>query len=178
MMSTTVLRFRGTVASRGEASGRLRSAGDAILVERGRPRLLLLSCPCGCGEEFPINLDARSGPAWRLYRSDRAGISVFPSVWRESGCRSHYIIWRNSILLFGHNEEEFDTVVRGDELAALEGAVATQLPATGLRPFSELAETLDAVPWDVLTVCRRLVRAGLAREGTGKERGAFGRRGR
>jgi len=175
MMSTRVLRFCGTVASRGAASAQLKSAGDAVLVERGRPRLLLLSCPCGCGEEFPINLDERAGPAWRLYRSAHAGISLFPSVWRESGCRSHYIIWRNTILLFGQNEEEFDTVTQGDELVVLSEAVLGRLSAAGLTPFADLAVSLNAVPWDVLVVCRRLVRAGLAREGAGKQRGAFGR---
>ena len=175
MMSTRLLKFCGTVANRGEASAHLKAAGDAVLVERGRPRLLLLSCPCGCGEEFPINLDERSGPAWRLYRNARTGISLFPSVWRESGCRSHYIIWRNAILLFGQNEEEFDTVTQGDELAVLSEAVLGQLSTTALTPFAEIAEGLNSVPWDVLMACRRLVRAGLAREGAGKQRGAFGR---
>ena len=59
MMSTRRLRFCGTVSTRGAASTHLKSAGDAVLIERGRPRLLVLSCPCGCGEEFPINLDPR-----------------------------------------------------------------------------------------------------------------------
>lgn len=175
MMSRRLLRFCGTVTSRGEASSHLKSAGDAVLVERGRPRLLLISCPCGCGEEFPINLDSRAGPAWRLYRNAHAGISVFPSVWRESGCKSHYIIWRNMILLFGHNEAEFDAVAQGDEVSALSEALLGRLPINGLTPFAELAESLNAIPWDVLMACRRLVREGLAREGSGKHRGAFGR---
>ena len=175
MMSTRTLHFRGKVSSRSEASVQLKSAGDAVLVERGRPRLLLLSCPCGCGDEFPRNLDERAGPAWRLYENSRGGISVFPSVWRESGCRSHYIIWRDKILLFGQNEEEFDTVAPSDELSKLADAALALLPSKALIQFAELANALDAVPWDVLTACRRLVHLGLAREGTGKQRGAFGR---
>lgn len=175
-MSAKHLRFCGTVSNRGEAAGQLKESGDAVLIERGRPRLLLLSCPCGCGEEFPINLDSRVGPAWRLYRNARTGMSLFPSVWRESGCRSHYIIWRNAILLFGRNDEEFDdTSPAADELDVLTKVVEDRLPAAGLVPFSELAEAVDAVPWDVLVVCRRLVRLGRVYEGTGKQRGEFGR---
>lgn len=174
MMSTRLLRFRGTVTSRSEASGHLQAAGDAVLVERGRPRLLLLSCPCGCGEEFPINLDERAGPAWRLYTGNR-GITLFPSVWRESGCKSHYIIWRDSILLFGQNEEEFETTAPGVELEDLTKVVLAHLPAWDLVRFADLATDLNAIPWDVLAACRQLVRQGLAREGMGGQRGEFGR---
>jgi hypothetical protein len=174
MMSTKLLQLRGRVSTRSEASVLLRAAGDAVLVERGRPRMLLLSCPCGCGEEFPINLDPRAGPAWRLYAAKNSTVSLFPSVWRESGCRSHYIIWRNKILLFGQNEEEFETSPQPDNFAELTVAVRSRLPLAGLVPFSDIAQQIDAVPWDVLKICRDLVRAGLAREGSGKQRGSFG----
>ncbi len=175
MNSTRLLRFCGTVSTRNAASAHLKSAGDAVLIERGRPRSLVLSCPCGCREEFPINLDPRTGPAWRLYGSPNGGISLFPSVWRENGCKSHYIIWRDRILLFGTNEEEFDSVAPCAEIALLSDAVFGRLSDTELTPFSDIADVLSAVPWDVLTVCRRFVRLGRAREGNGKQRGAFGR---
>ena len=174
MKSANGVRFRGTVASRSEASARLSTPGDAVLVERGRPRLLIISCPCGCGEQFPINLDPRAGPAWRLYRESRRGLSVYPSVWRESGCRSHYVIWRNKIYLFGRYEEDFETAPETEAFAKLVESIRNLLPATGLVAFSEIAESLDAIPWDVLNACRRIVRIGWAREGTGNERGFFG----
>jgi|ERR1700733_9683213 len=173
-MNTGRLQFRGTVATRGEASAHLKEPGDAVLIERGRPRLFLLSCPCGCMEEFPINLDPRAGPAWRLYRSGHSNLSIFPSVWRTSGCRSHFIIWRGKILLFG-SEDEFEPTVQEDEIARLNSLVLERLPNVGVIPFSDVADAINAVPWDVLTVCRQLVRKGLAREGIGKQRGAFGR---
>jgi hypothetical protein len=169
------LRLLGVVSSRGEASAYIKSPGDAILVERGRPRLLLLSCPCGCGEHFPINLDPRAGPAWRLYRNRRSGLTLFPSVWRESGCCSHYVIWRDKIILFGQYEEEWDESSLDDDSLPNSELVRAQLPVSGLIPFPEIADAIDALPWDVLKVCRRLVRAGVAHEGRGKERGLFGR---
>src|ERR1035438_3937417 len=57
----------------------------------------------------------------------------------------------------------------------LRGRVATG-GGRRLAPFSDIAEALGAIPWDVLTVCRQLVRSGAAREGTRKQRGSFGRR--
>lgn len=180
MRSAMKLRFRGVVASRGEASSLLEASGDAVLVERGRPRLLVLSCPCGCGEQFPINLDARAGPAWQLYSEPGAGrwrrrrsISVFPSVWRESGCRSHYIIWDGRIVLFGRDYEYEGSLELTDDM--LEEVLA-RLPAQGLVPYTAIAEALDAVPWDVAMACRRLVKIGRAWEGKDKQRGQFGRR--
>ncbi len=169
------VRFQGTVSTRSEASGHLKLPGDAVLITRGRPRWLLLSCPCGCGEEFPINLDPRTGPAWRLYKHLRTGLSLFPSVWRESGCRSHYIIWRDKIYLFGRYEEDFENAEQPDETGSLTDAVRERLPEKTLVPFAEIADALNAVPWDVLMVCRRLVRMGIAREGGEKQRGCFGR---
>jgi len=175
MTTQMQVRFLGVVSTRGEAASYLKSPGDAVLIERGRPRLLLLSCPCGCGEHFPINLDARAGPAWRLYRSRNKGLTVYPSVWRESGCFSHYIIWRDNILLFGQNDEEWDDSSSDDGTMPSPDAVREQLPLAGLMAFSDIADALDALPWDVLRVCRRLVRAGIAREGRGGEQGSFGR---
>lgn len=173
--SADVLRLKGKVATRGEASALLKEAGDAVLIERGRPRLLLLSCPCGCGQHFPINLDPRAGAAWRLYWNGQRELSLYPSVWRESDCMSHYVIWRNKIFLFGRYEDDLDAAPEPDETVSLVNVVRERLPNAGLVPFSDIAEEVGAIPWDILRICRRLVRAGAAREGVGKERGSFGR---
>lgn len=175
MTSARRLRFCGTVSTRGEASAHLKSPGDAVLIERENPRWLLLSCPCGCREELPINLDPRAGPAWRLYGTRQLGLSLFPSVWRETGCKSHFIIWRDRLFLFGQKEEDLDDSLQEDGTAPLIDVVRERLPGAGLVSYTEIAEALSVVPWDVLSVCRRLVRVGLAREGKGKRRGSFGR---
>jgi hypothetical protein len=182
MSSAMKLRLRGVVASRDEASALLEASGDAVLVERGRPRLLVLSCPCGCGEQFPINLDPRAGPAWRLYRESRdvgAGrwrrrrsLSLFPSVWRETGCRSHYIIWDGRIVLFGRDYEYEGSLELTVEMME---EIFARLPSEGLVSAIDIADALGAVPWDVMVACRRLVRTGRAWEGKDKQRGHFGR---
>lgn len=175
MSSAPVLRIKQTVQSRGEALGHLKSPGDAVLIDRGRLRWLLLLCPCGCGEEFPINLDPRAGPAWRFYLDKRTGVSVYPSVWRESGCESHYIIWRNKILLFRKYEDYFSYNSKDEANEELTEAVRNRLPKSGLIAYFDIAEALNEVPWDVLTICRKLVRIGVAREGKGKQSGTFSR---
>ena len=179
------LNLRGIVSSRGDVGSMLKAPGDAVLVERARPRLLLLSCPCGCREEFPINLDPRAGPAWRLYRRSsvtrrggapsRESLSVYPSIWRESGCQSHYIIWDNRILLFGRGEDDY---AEGEQAPAdsMTEAVFAQLPRNGLTSALIIADAIGAIPWEVLGVCRRLVTSARAYEGTSKQRGWFGRR--
>jgi hypothetical protein len=167
------LKLKKVVQSRREASEYLQSPGDAVLVERGVPRWLLLSCPCGCGAELPINLDSRAGKAWRLYRQPKAGISVFPSVWRDTDCGSHFVIWRDSILLFGRADEDFSSPARAEEIAALGETAQQHLPPFGFVHFVDVADSLGDVPWDVLDGLRYLVRKGIAREGTGKDRGNF-----
>lgn len=66
------------------------------------------------------------------------------------------------------------TSLEADGAASLVDAVRGLL-SDQLVPFAEIADHLDAVPWDVLTMCRQLVRTGLALEGTGKQRGSFSR---
>lgn len=89
--------IKGKVVSRADAGKYLKRPGDAVIVDRQGPRWLVLSCPCGCGTELPINLDHRAGPAWQIYNSPKKGISVYPSIWRDSDCESHFIIRNNKI---------------------------------------------------------------------------------
>ena len=152
--------------------GLLKTPGDAVLIERGRPRWLLLLCPCGCGDELPINLDGRAGPAWKLYRNKGGEVSLYPSVWRDSGCESHFIIRRNSITLFGQYEDSLFLNTRSDWRALVQ-LTREKLPSETYASFVDVAESIDEIPWDVLDACRQLVREGVAIEGAGKDRCTF-----
>ncbi len=176
MKAATSLILKRVVQGRAEAAGLLREAGEAVLIERGRPRWLLLSCPCGCGDEIPINLDQQAGKAWRLYRDRRHGVSLYPSVWRDTNCGSHFIVWRSKILLFRSHEDEAQWLDPREEMDKLCEAVLEKLPTSGYVPYAALADSIGEIPWDVLDACRVLVRSGLAREGTDKMRGSFARR--
>ncbi len=174
-MSDKRVHLRGSVSRHGEATAKLRSPGDAVFVERGVTRAIVFLCPCGCGESLPINLDSRAGPAWRLYLEHPEGVTLFPSVWRESGCKSHFIVWRGRFYMIGAYDEDFErTSLSPDVWRALVSSIQDALPAEGLMSFSDIAEKLNAIPWDVLLICRQLVKAGAAREGKGQQQGHFG----
>lgn len=72
------------------------TSGSLAVVDREGPRMVLFRCPCACGETLVINVDADAGKAWRL-RLDRFGLTLMPSVWRTTGCRSHFILWRSQV---------------------------------------------------------------------------------
>lgn len=170
-MPARTLRWRGTGEYRDQAEPLLERAGDVAGVVRGRPRSLLIKCPDGCGETLVINLDERAGKAWAI--DIRQGtLSLFPSVWREDGCRSHFILWRDRIIWcgpfeLGNEEPAYD--------AALEAVVLASLDERRLRGGVEIAIDLGEIPWDVLRALRRLVLAGMVEEGRGDLRNHFRR---
>lgn len=164
------IRIRGEFARRHEVEAVLKEAGDAAIVVRGRNRSFVLACPDGCGDLLTVNLDPQAGPAWRLYRRDR-GISLFPSVWRESDCRSHFIVWHDNILWCEPYEAgNREPAGRG----GLDVAVFGILDYIYRSPV-DIAEVLGEVPWDVARACRELARAGKAEEGEEDSRGRFRR---
>lgn len=84
--------------SQSAARSLLAEGGDeVVVVERGVPRTVLFNCPDGCGDLVVINVDPTHHPVWRLSVSD-ARLTLMPSVWRASGCRSHFIVWRSRIV--------------------------------------------------------------------------------
>lgn len=160
--------FKGQVTQRHEANVLLKEAGTAVLVFRGVARSLVIACPDGCGEQLTINLDRRAGPAWRFFGSD-SGVSLFPSVWRDTGCKSHFIVWRSKVFWCDwHDEldEPLEEVVQ-KTLARLTHQFVS---------YVAIADELDIVPWSVLSACRNLCRKGLAESGTGNKQGQFRRR--
>jgi hypothetical protein len=167
-MRATRYIIRGTVERHSEAGGLVVNPGDcAIVVRAGIQRQFVMRCPDGCGETLSVNLDARSGKAWRIYQR-RGRWSLFPSIDRPTGCQSHFILWNGRVLWcdFAGDDEPNDVapIDAGRILAALAG---------GAADYVRVADQLDEIPWDVLTACRRLVRAGQLAEGEGAKRGVF-----
>lgn len=84
------------VATQEEAAQALKRPGAMILVQPSSiPKWLQFRCPCGCQETVALNLMAHVTPRWRT-RFDRSGrVSVWPSIRRQSGCRSHFFVTLN-----------------------------------------------------------------------------------
>jgi hypothetical protein len=51
-----------------------------------------LVCPCGCENLIELNLLPDASPCWKATQHLDSSISLFPSVWRKVGCRSHFWI--------------------------------------------------------------------------------------
>lgn len=163
------LRLVGTFENRDDAALALEHTGDMALVRRGIPRLLVIRCPCGCGDNLIVNLDPRAGSAWRSYvRNDH--VTLFPSYWRDSACGSHFILWSNRVhwCTWEHDEDFWaDTSLIQDRVLA---GLTSQF-----MPYQDLAETIGEIPWEVLQACHDLSRKGLAEANFGRRRGEFRR---
>lgn len=159
------LNFKGEVEHRYKADALLDGPGAAAAVKRsGVLRSLVMACPDGCGDVLTLNLDRRAGRAWRLYRQ-RDQISLYPSVWRDTGCESHFIVWRSVILWCDYEPIE-------DEDDELTSRVLEQLTSEFIA-FGDIADRMNEVPWPVLAACERLVSSGKAQRGIGKQRECF-----
>jgi len=61
-----------------------------ILGGMKNPFLSVLQCPCGCGESLHLNLMTSRDPCWELYIGANASATFKPSLWKKTGCRSHF----------------------------------------------------------------------------------------
>ena len=119
---------------------------------------MLIACPDGCGETLSINLDQRMGKAWEI--NERGGdLTLYPSVWREGGCESHFIVWRNRIVwcgryIAGNIEPPEDVTLRERVWHSLDHCQA-------MSAF-QIAKSIDELVWDVERAARALVSFGKA----------------
>lgn len=49
-------------------------------------------CPCGCGDVIELNLLKQARPCWTAREHPDGTVSLAPSVWRQKGCRSHFVL--------------------------------------------------------------------------------------
>nr|WP_181377251.1 DUF6527 family protein [Ochrobactrum sp. LM19] len=143
----------GDAEYRNQAEAALRAPGDTCMVFRSRPRSIIMACPDGCGETLVINLDRRAEKAWRFDMRGE-GLTLFPSVWREGGCESHFIVWRGHILWCGRFEGENREPPYNPEI---KDAVICALHDIQPPSAVEFAEAIDELVWDVNRAAVRLV---------------------
>jgi hypothetical protein len=65
--------------------------------ENGNLWHITFLCPCGCLAVIALNLLPDDDPCWTL-RLSIDGPSLSPSVWRTTGCRSHFILCRGQVV--------------------------------------------------------------------------------
>lgn len=54
-------------------------------------------CPCGCSDVIELNLLRQARPCWSVQEHNDGTITLVPSVWRQKGCRSHFLLRRGRI---------------------------------------------------------------------------------
>lgn len=57
-----------------------------------------MRCPCGCGERIELMILKEARPRWDVSVNKVGEPSLHPSVWRKSGCRSHFWVREGRIL--------------------------------------------------------------------------------
>ena len=150
---------KGTTERYSEAISKLHRPGDYVQVVRGLPRSIVMVCPDGCGENITINLDRRAGKAWRKFETGEK-LTIYPSIWRDTGCRAHFIIWKNRIIWCGYGDSEGVTL--DEQLIA---KVLNQLSVENYTSFELIADNLQLIPWEAFWACIELTHRRQAIEG-------------
>ena len=73
---------------------------DLIVVREkgGRTKWAYMRCPSGCGDTLMLSLQRGDYPSWRLTINKNGQPSLFPSIWKKDGCRSHFYLLRGKIV--------------------------------------------------------------------------------
>lgn len=61
-----------------------------IVTENRNPWSAAMVCPCGCGAILHLNLLPDERPVWQFTHHQNNTVSLSPSVWRKTGCHSHF----------------------------------------------------------------------------------------
>lgn len=69
------------------------AAGVLHLIEddKGQHWLAVMGCPCGCGATIQLPMTPPARPCWQ-FRGTIQKPTLWPSVRRAAGCRSHFIL--------------------------------------------------------------------------------------
>lgn len=59
--------------------------------------MIAFKCPCNCGEIIQLNLLPDAFPQWSMSLDKKNRISLYPSIWRKTGCKSHFLVKRGKI---------------------------------------------------------------------------------
>lgn len=64
---------------------------EFVIVDyKGKLYWALFECPCGCHEVITLPLKKEQNPNWTFNTSENRRPTLYPSVWRNKGCQSHF----------------------------------------------------------------------------------------
>jgi hypothetical protein len=68
-----------------------------LVGNREYPWAVMFTCPCGCAARIALNLVRDTRPCWRERVHIDGTVSLFPSIDRTVGCRSHFWVRRGIV---------------------------------------------------------------------------------
>lgn len=75
----------------------IKSKQILIIKDGVEPELLVLKCPCGCNQDIMLNLLKDTKPKWDFDFTSKDEINIYPSIWRNIGCKSHFFIKKGKV---------------------------------------------------------------------------------
>jgi len=63
-----------------------------LIGEDGKLWQVAMLCPCGCSAVIQLCVLPDSRPSWSVSMHADGTVSLSPSVWRTTGCRSHFFL--------------------------------------------------------------------------------------
>lgn len=73
-----------------------------VVCRSGKDRWAIFRCPCGCSVVITLSLQSVHRPYWQATRTPSGRSSLFPSVWRDQGCLSHFVV-SDGLVLWEHD---------------------------------------------------------------------------
>ncbi|MBC7382939.1 MAG: hypothetical protein H7296_08075 [Bacteroidia bacterium] len=58
----------------------------------------VMLCPCGCKEHLYINFIEEQHPCWTYKIGGEKKITLHPSLWRKTGCKSHFFVKKGKVV--------------------------------------------------------------------------------
>jgi hypothetical protein len=80
-----------------ELPSRLKRDRVYVVGEKGHTWYAAVVCPCGCGVALEMNLTPPTRPCWTLLEHGDGTVTLSPSVWRQNGCGSHFLLQRGQV---------------------------------------------------------------------------------
>jgi hypothetical protein len=69
-----------------------------IVGKKNEPWLLTFECPCGCKNIIQLNTLKEARPRWNYQILPQNKLDISPSIWRLSGCKSHFFVRKGKII--------------------------------------------------------------------------------
>lgn len=75
-----------------------------IVGENGYHWVAAFKCPCGCGDLIQLNLLKEAIPFWNILFQEEELITIYPSIERKIGCKSHFNLTKGQITWWSTND--------------------------------------------------------------------------